>query len=53
METNKTIAVFENMHIGKITCAVFAGAETLITGGEDSVKVTINLDRMYMELHFW
>jgi hypothetical protein len=35
-ETNKEVAVFESLHIGRISCAIFSDFETLITGGDDT-----------------
>jgi beige protein homolog 1 len=35
-DSNKEVAVFESLHIGKISCAIFADNECLITGGEDT-----------------
>lgn len=36
LDGHKTLAVFENLHIGHVTCAVFADASTLITCGSDT-----------------
>ncbi|KAI9203243.1 uncharacterized protein BJ171DRAFT_624220, partial [Polychytrium aggregatum] len=35
VDSGKVLAVFENLHIGAITCAIFSSGDTLITGGED------------------
>ncbi|KAI8812528.1 hypothetical protein BJ742DRAFT_792726, partial [Cladochytrium replicatum] len=34
-ETGKILALYENMHIGHVTCCCFADETTLITGGSD------------------
>ena len=34
-DNNRKIAVFESLHIGQVSNAVFADSDTLITGGED------------------
>ncbi|KAJ3119166.1 hypothetical protein HK098_005710, partial [Nowakowskiella sp. JEL0407] len=36
-ETNKLIGVFENLHVGHITCAKFFDEETFVTGASDTV----------------
>lgn len=36
-DNRKLAGVFENLHIGQISCAVFADSKTLITAGEDCV----------------
>ena len=36
IDNNKAITVFENLHVGRITCAKFADYNVLITGGEDT-----------------
>ncbi|KAJ3299646.1 hypothetical protein HK104_007865 [Borealophlyctis nickersoniae] len=37
MESGKTVAVFENLHVGRINCAVFVNRDNVITGGSDAV----------------
>jgi beige protein homolog 1 len=36
-KNRKLAGLFENLHIGQISCAVFADSKTLITAGEDCV----------------
>lgn len=36
-DNRKLAGLFENLHIGQISCAVFADSKTLITAGEDCV----------------
>jgi beige protein homolog 1 len=35
-DSNKPIAVFENLHIGRISAATFVDSELLVTGGDDT-----------------
>lgn len=42
-DNRKPAGLFENLHIGQISCATFADSKTLITGGEDCVVSVYNL----------
>ncbi|KXH48996.1 beige/BEACH domain-containing protein [Colletotrichum salicis] len=36
-DNRKPVGLFENLHIGQLSCAIFADSKTLITAGEDCV----------------
>ena len=36
-DSKKIAGLFENLHHGQLSCAIFASSQTLITGGEDCV----------------
>ena len=35
-ESMKCVAVFESLHIGRISCVTFVDSENLVTGGDDT-----------------
>jgi hypothetical protein len=52
-ENNRCLSVFENLHIGRISVAIFVGSEILVTGGEDTTVCVwsfINGKRPHVDL---